>query len=157
MIPVTKVRNPGSKKYLFTYGTLLPPDILEFLLNGKPLLTPNRLKGYASTKIYVGDRGFPTLVETKSTNFADGFTTKVSIPNLSSIDEHFSYTNRHSRVLVKLANDMEAWTYIVSNVSPEETVQILKETAVEAEVGPPLRVSQQLSGLITGLEITSES
>lgn len=158
MIPTAKVRNPGQRKYLFTYGSLLPPDIIEFLLNRKPVQIQNRLMGFASTQIQIGDRNFPTLIETKSTNFADGFVTKINSSELNSIDNHFSYANRHSRVLVKLANEIEAWTYIVSNISPEETVKILEEEACGIDDDMPMEhIAQQLAGLVMGLEITSES
>lgn len=157
MIPTAKVRNPGSKKYLFTYGSLLPSDVFELLLGKKPSQTPNKLRGYSATKIYVGTQSFPTLIESKSTGVANGFTTKINAADLDAIDNHFSYTKRHSRVLVKLANDIEAWTYIVSNVSPDEVVEALKEAASEVEKYPSLRVTEQLSGIVIGLEITSES
>ena len=97
------------KEKLFRYGTLRDGDIGRALFGGKPLASPDILRGYEKTTTLLGAVSYPNIVPSDN-GCVDGDVVEVDKDTLMRIDvyESEAYTRKKTR----LESGTQAWVYI---------------------------------------------
>lgn len=102
---------------IFSYGTLMFPDIQKDLFGKSVIGKADILHEYIKKSIIIDGENYPYILSQKNSQ-VEGFVLEVSVDELLKTDKYEGEEYKRIRVLLK--SGLEAWVYVLNeeNLNP---------------------------------------